>query len=380
MLLLVEEQTGLGDVPVQVDRQLRDPEHGAVGAEQPVRHAVTVPEGDPAGHSQVPVEPGVEQRAAVDLHRQLAEAGQAPVGPGPDAQVGRVRVGPGDAERAARIRCRGRRPAPRDQRAVPDHEPGAGRLVHGPVRGRVDLREARSQQHPPCGVHGVERGGGGVDELDQCVCRVGHVSPSSSSDRWQRAGAVGVGAVGVASEAGAVTPLVHGGQRRGLRRAGEGHRQRVADHRRLPLVAVDAPSRCRDHQHAAGRALGGVGLEDEVAQAVGHQLLAQVARALDPVGVAADHDVGARGGQGPGQVLLAGVGAGLLLGPVVQEHHQGVHPVAGGADLRQQALLVGLLRTGDAGLARARGPGGRAAGRRRCRWRRSPRSAGPSPP
>ena len=127
--LAVEDQSGLGDVTIQVDGQLGHPHTVIVVAYQA---NPTVAEYHPAGHSQVTVQPRVEQDAPVHLHAELAVSGCSGVGPRFQAQVGTVGVGSDDAKALA-----GRVPVtehPRDHGAIAHHQVAA-RFV-GPA---VDL-------------------------------------------------------------------------------------------------------------------------------------------------------------------------------------------------------------------------------------------------
>ena len=84
---------------------------------------------DPAGEAEVPVQPRVEQRPAVDLHAQRLPAGLEAIGVGLDPKVGAVGVRPDDTEPGSGTRPSGIRPprVPRDERAAPDEEVGAAR-------------------------------------------------------------------------------------------------------------------------------------------------------------------------------------------------------------------------------------------------------------
>ena len=94
VLLAVQHQATLVDVAVEMDRELRDPQHRAIDPEQharsrpPSRRTESRPD-----KPEVTVEPRVEQHPAVDLDAQLAKARRPPIGPGLDAQVRRIGVG-----------------------------------------------------------------------------------------------------------------------------------------------------------------------------------------------------------------------------------------------------------------------------------------------
>ena len=84
VLLLVELEAVGVDGAVHVDGELRHAQQCPVDVHEPRR---AVPQGEPARESEVPVEPGVEERAAVDLDGDLPPALRAHVGQRLDAQV-----------------------------------------------------------------------------------------------------------------------------------------------------------------------------------------------------------------------------------------------------------------------------------------------------
>lgn len=169
--LLVELEALRGDVAVHVDGELRDAQQRAVDVDQA---GGAVAQREAAGQAQVPVEPGVHQRAAVDLHGDLAPAVRPGVRAGLDAQVGGVGVGADDAERG--VRRGALRDVPGDDRAAAQHVLAAARGLpgvglrdlaetgllqprggarHGVVRGRA----RRQEGHQVVGVAAVEAGG-----------------------------------------------------------------------------------------------------------------------------------------------------------------------------------------------------------------------------
>jgi hypothetical protein len=107
VLLLVQLQAVVVDPAVEVDGQLRDP-HDRVRA-----HQLGPPVGQhhPPGEAELAVQPGVEQRAAVDLQAQLGVAEAAEVRLRLDREAGRVGVGADDPVRRTRVRIGGSRQA-----------------------------------------------------------------------------------------------------------------------------------------------------------------------------------------------------------------------------------------------------------------------------
>lgn len=160
--LLVELEALGGDRPVEVDGELGDAQEGSVDVDEA---AGAVAQGEPAGDAEVAVEPGVEQRAAVDLHGDLAPAVRAAVGAGLDPQVGGVGVGADDAEGG--VGGGALRHVPGDDRAAAQHVLAAQRSV--PRVGLRDLPEARLLQPFRGARHRVVRGGAARQEGHQVV-------------------------------------------------------------------------------------------------------------------------------------------------------------------------------------------------------------------
>ena len=155
---------------VQVHGQLRYAQQRAVHVDQAV---AAVPQGEAARDAEVAVEPGVEQRPAVDLDGDLPPAVRAGVGLRLHAQVRGVGVGADDPVRGVGLGALGDVPGHDGAaaqhvlaavRAVPGvrlldlPEPGllqaCGRVGHGVV-----LRRARREEgHQVVGVAAVEAG------------------------------------------------------------------------------------------------------------------------------------------------------------------------------------------------------------------------------
>jgi hypothetical protein len=136
--LLVQHQSVV-DLPVEVDRQLRDPQErsgphqvlGAVAGDQP------------PGQLELTVQPGVEQRPAVDLDACLQPA--VPAGGRPRLELEARRVGVRADDAVRRGGPGSRRDRPGEHRAVPhDVLP----LTRVPVVGLDQPGEARLVQPP----------------------------------------------------------------------------------------------------------------------------------------------------------------------------------------------------------------------------------------
>ena len=164
--LRVEPESLLTDVAVEVNRELRYPQHRPVHPDQPDLRAVRGTHHRAPGQAEVPVEPGIEQRATVDLDAKLAHADPAGVRARLDAQRRAVGVRAQQPER--RVRRRSPRNHPCEHRAAVtgDVTPAAGR----PVPVQRDLGEARRDQ-PATGLgRRVVRRRRRVDERDQVQC------------------------------------------------------------------------------------------------------------------------------------------------------------------------------------------------------------------
>ena len=96
VLLLVEDKASVVDIAVEVDCQLRNATDRLVDNDIDSRPVV---QHDSAGDSEVPVEPRVDQRPAVDLDAQLLPTNITRIGARLDAQPGRVGVGAYDPKR-----------------------------------------------------------------------------------------------------------------------------------------------------------------------------------------------------------------------------------------------------------------------------------------
>ncbi len=177
VLLRIELQALRVDAAVQVHGQLGDAQQRPVQVHQLLG---AVPQHQPAGQAEVPVEPGVEQRPAVDLHRDLPPAERPGVGHRLDPQRRGVGVRTEDPERALGLGRLGQDPA--DQRPAAQHVvrpdggvpgPGVGLLKPGepgplePRGGlgrRVEGRGARLQERQQfVGVCLIESGRHGAE-------------------------------------------------------------------------------------------------------------------------------------------------------------------------------------------------------------------------
>ena len=96
VLLLVEDEASVVDVAVEVDCQLRNATDRLVDNDIDGRAVVQL---DSAGDSQIPIEPRVDQRPAVDLDAQLLPTNATRIGARLDAQPGRVGVGADEPQR-----------------------------------------------------------------------------------------------------------------------------------------------------------------------------------------------------------------------------------------------------------------------------------------
>src|SRR5205814_5395507 len=111
LLVAVELQSVLVDLPVEVDREVRDARDGAVDPDEALLDRLPAPKEHPSGEGEVPVGPGREDGTAVDLDVEREEASRRARGARLYAQPGRVRVRPDDAK--ARL---GRGPRARSDR------------------------------------------------------------------------------------------------------------------------------------------------------------------------------------------------------------------------------------------------------------------------
>ena len=136
------------DSTVQVDSQLREPEHRPGGGQ--VLGAVQHDQA--AGQLQFPVKPGVQQRSAVHLHASLQPAVGTRGRLWLELEGGRIRMCAQDVEAGGGPCPFGNNPG--DQRAVPDDEVLSGPALPGLQF--VQAHKARFLQTPPRFVHGVE--------------------------------------------------------------------------------------------------------------------------------------------------------------------------------------------------------------------------------
>src|SRR4029453_9980003 len=110
--LLVQPEALVVHTAIKMDSQLRYP-HDRLGAHQ--LHSA-VAEHQPTCQSELAIQPGVEQRSAVDLYTELLPAVAAEVGPRLKCETSRIRVRAEDPERHERSGVIG--DPPRDQCAV----------------------------------------------------------------------------------------------------------------------------------------------------------------------------------------------------------------------------------------------------------------------
>ena len=97
MALRVEHEPLLVHPAIEVDGELGDAEERVVVLHEPDGQPFGAAHGHSAGDAEVPVEPRVEERTAVDLDADLAPSMAARVGMGLEAQVGGVGVRTDDA-------------------------------------------------------------------------------------------------------------------------------------------------------------------------------------------------------------------------------------------------------------------------------------------
>ena len=180
--LLVQRQAVV-DGAVQVDGELREAQHRR-GAGQ---HRGAVGHGQAPGEQQFAVQPGVQQRAAVDLHAGLQPAVRAGGRLGLELEGGRVGVGAQDVEAGGRGRRFGLHPG--DDRPVADDEVLAGAQLPG--RALIESGEAGVGQAAGRFGRRVEAGGRGRHEGSEVVdvvkcCCTGHGGVPLC--RWARKG------------------------------------------------------------------------------------------------------------------------------------------------------------------------------------------------
>ncbi len=178
LCLWVQQEAILADLPIEMDRELWHTQDRPRICDQSVLDAGIGSYLEPAGETEITVEPAVEEHPAIDLHPQLCPAGSVLLCSGLDSQVRRVGVGADEGETLDR-------PVgldPRDQGAPLLHE-AATRLA----------RKCRAEGavHEPAGGeaagglgHGVVRSRRGVDPAHQ------------PPDRRGRVGAEGLGRAG----------------------------------------------------------------------------------------------------------------------------------------------------------------------------------------
>ena len=158
--MAVEGEAVVVDLAVEVDRQLRDAGNGLADIDQRRRAVLG---DDPAGHSEVAVEPAVQQHSSVHLDPEQAPIGHALVGVRVDAQTRRVGVRPDDA---GRVRAPVGK-APGDEGRAAPGEPGIGQ--GDPRLGFVELAEpGRPQQIGGC-LGRMPRRWRGIEVVEQLL-------------------------------------------------------------------------------------------------------------------------------------------------------------------------------------------------------------------
>jgi hypothetical protein len=166
VLLRVQLETLAVDLPIEMDRELRDASDRPVDVHE---LDATAAQRHAARKTEVAVEPRVEQRASVDLDCEQLHAGAFDVGLRLHPQVRAVGVRADDAKRR-RCGCVLRN-RPRDQAPVA-HEVVAHAVSRGPFGGFVDLGESRSFEERSGGRARMERGRRVVDEGQEGAGRV----------------------------------------------------------------------------------------------------------------------------------------------------------------------------------------------------------------
>jgi hypothetical protein len=161
VLLGVELEPGLVQLPVEVDRELGDPQQWTVVTHQAGLHPTVDGQAHPAGETEVPIQPGVEEHAAVDLDPQLVPRAGHGIRARLDPEVGAVGVGSDDPEAGSRG-CGPDVARPRHEAAAPHDEVTPG--SDGPRIRLVDPTEADRLELSCCLGHRMERGWSGLDE------------------------------------------------------------------------------------------------------------------------------------------------------------------------------------------------------------------------
>ena len=157
--------------PVEVDRQARHPSQCATAHQMDA--ALEVDEA--SGHHQVAVEPGCQDRSAVDL--DVGHPTAAPLVGSVRLELERGRVGVGGEQAQARARPPPHRQTPRRQRTIARCEPERWQPI--PWLGLGHRTVSGSSQAGGSHGHRVVRGGAGVQELHQ----VGGVIGRKHADR-----------------------------------------------------------------------------------------------------------------------------------------------------------------------------------------------------
>src|SRR5215207_6473078 len=184
--LLVQLEAIVVDSPIEVQRQLRDPGDG------PALHQRDATLGhQPAGHAKLAIEPGVEQRATIDLDAELSIARSPQVGLGLQLEAGRIRMATDHAKWREPIGSG--RNAPGHRRAFADQDVAPGRGIPGVGLGLS--REAHLAQSPGDLRGRVVGRRTGLDEvhkiIDMIIATGHHATVAGrgarfTDDRWAR--------------------------------------------------------------------------------------------------------------------------------------------------------------------------------------------------
>src|SRR5215218_7546474 len=182
--LLVQLEAIVVDSPIEVQRQLRDPGDG------PALHQRDATLGhQPAGHAKLAIEPGVEQRATIDLDAELSIARSPQVGLGLQLEAGRIRMATDHAKWREPIGSG--RNAPGHRRAFADQDVAPGRGIPGVGLGLS--REAHLAQSPGDLRGRVVGRRTGLDEVHKIIDMIiatGHHATVAGArftdDRWAR--------------------------------------------------------------------------------------------------------------------------------------------------------------------------------------------------
>ncbi|MCY1426078.1 hypothetical protein D9M71_418890 [compost metagenome] len=152
---------------VEMDRQVGNHRDGRLEVDQLAFHLAGEAEGDAAGQRQVAVEPRGEQGAAVDFHAQLPVTLASQFRIRLDAQAGAVGVRADQAQAA--LQQRGVAELEGDQRGVVAGHVITATGLGAPGIALIETLEAGLFETAGEALGGMERGGGGREEVDQAL-------------------------------------------------------------------------------------------------------------------------------------------------------------------------------------------------------------------